>query len=327
VYSRIKYLPEELSTIILYATSNLATYLYETELKKHFSIDINSVFDCNTVKRTKRAQSVSLAAPITGGKWLINVDADDIQLSDILTLLKNQTYHGVCVFRFSKYSTYMRVRESKVMKELGTRVTNVYLGYLKSEDVYALYKLKYINEGGPALTDDLVEYICNTYNYDIDALFELFDVLKSGIIVENKNDIINIIGIGGASIESVLINAVSVKNNPTDRRIKNWFKTLKVLTNKYEYRTIRNFMSTTLENFRDVKELQLVGNLRSFIEIIPEPFNEEKIKRLKRYYFKLRYVSMYDVIVLRRLINESRKIKDAELGLITSFLKYFSSEV
>lgn len=320
--SRIAKLSQELSAILLYTTSEILQYTALSEIAHHFGVDSNYITECVSARAAKSAQRRSLTAPLVGNKWITIIDCDRLTKSDILSLLDTNTYYGVCIYTTSKYQNYQFIANSRVAKSLGVSLWLAYMNKLEPDDIYLLYKLMYLNKGLKPITEELIEYVCSMYTYDIDAVCSLFESMRTGVTVTSKNDIIQLVGLGGVAIEHLLISILTTNEKVSKQKVRNILLLLETIKWKYDYSTIRNYMLSSLRGFIELKQLTLSGNIRKYYERIPENFDERGIRRVRRFESQLQEIPLLNILKLKEILQQTYSY-DAELSIISGLYKYF----
>lgn len=312
--------------VIIYVASPSLEYILKDTLKKRLGVTKDFIHDVDTMKALNLAKMDSYVAPLTGGKWLINVNADKISKKDLITALNLNTVFGVTVYWVSKYAVFKYLTGLDIVKKQGVYCAQFYLGKLMYNDITNLHS-KLVPKKN-ALPKDLLHYVAKTYNYDVQAVCDLFNLVRSGNEVTTKKDIIELVGVGGNSTDSFVVGLL--KSSYTTEKgkktaISRNLKLLQDLSYTYKFNTIKNYILNTVDGFIEMKQLQIMGYYRKFNKIIPENFDSKRLSRLKRF----ETVVLEDVS-LPRLLNLKLCLKhfsdfDAQISLVQAVIMYLDS--
>jgi hypothetical protein len=359
--SRFTSISTNVLSIILYVPSPAMTYFLQTVLKERFEMHKDFVVSVDTAKALQNAKLDSYVAPLMCEKWLIHVNADKLQKKELFAALANNTAHGITVYWTTKYMVYMQMTDSEIVKKLGVHCPNYSFSRLGYNDIKYLHT-KMVGEKR-ALTPELLDYVCKSYNFDVESVCELFSFVKSGNPVETKRDIIEAVGVGGNSVSSLTIKILSVgsstykhpmagkakpkppkknadgserkkrpKMTPREREIK--FRTnalaatLKLLDDlsiTYNYASIRRFMLSTVEAFIDMKQLQIMGLYGRVNREIPDTFDSKRMSMNKRFeQAVLTEISLPKLLNLKLCLLNYNSF-NAEIALIQAISEFFTS--
>ncbi len=295
--SYIKTLSTMTLNVIVYVDSPSLEYFVKTYIKKRFGVHSDFVVAPDTAKRVNSAKVDSLVEPLFGGKWMINIDADKLSKPDIIKALNFNTSHCVTVYWVSKYAVYKWLSELDILKTQGSYTTKLYLGKLDYFDVIFLHDT--MLGGYKGLDKTLLTHVAKTYNYDVQAVCDLFTLVKSGNEVNTKQEIAELVGVGGNSVDSFTVSLLrSEPSGVKTRCISKHLRLLTDLSHTYKYSTIKNYMLTTIDGFIEMKQLQIMGYYSRQNKNIPDFFDTKKITRLKRF-----EVVILDEVSMPKLLN------------------------
>ena len=198
---------KEVINIIIYTQSPSFEYYIMGILRDRFKVSGDFIVSVDTMKGLRGAKLDSHVAPILCDKWLIHVKADKIAEKDIMTSLLNNTRSGVTVYWVSKYSLFKKLSSSSEVKQLGVYCRCFSFSMLSIEDIISLHKS--IAPQSNMLSSKLLDFVCDGYRYDPQAVFDLFTLMKSGETPKSKRDIITLVGLGGGSVNSLLLRILS----------------------------------------------------------------------------------------------------------------------
>lgn len=328
--------------IVIYSTSPSLEYFIKDMLKNRFNAHRDYIVNVSSAKELRRAKMDSFIAPLLCEKWLIHVQTDKLSLKDIGAALKFNTAHGVTVYWVSKYSTYKQILSLDEFKKLGSYCVNFNFSSLGYSDVIYLHD-KVLGTRG--LSRELLDYVVKNYKYDVQSIFELFTMIRSGSDISTKKDIIEAIGsgLGGNAVGSFTVTLLKagIRNRfyplkdkgessegfVSERAKRNMLgkalRTLEELSVVYKYDTIRNYMLSTLDSFLAIKQLQIMGVYGKPNKEISEVFD---IKPMHRRFDRiiLEEVSLPRILNLKLCLQTYNHF-NAELALIQGITAYLDT--
>lgn len=312
--------------IVIYSPSPSMDYYVRQHMKQIFEVDRDFIVEAVTAKQLLNAKLDSLVAPLTCDKWLIHVDAEKVSLKECLAAFKKNTSSGVTVYWAKTYRTYMQLTTSDEAKELGVYLRTHRLSKLQAHEVWGLHRE--IVPANKRLDEKLMNYVIDNYLWEPQSVLSLFDNLKSGMEIETKREIIELIGIGGNSPTKVLLKALTtgVKTDKAKKtQATNIIKMLRDLAITYSYASIRNFMIKDIDTFISVKQLQVMGYYNKVRPVMPDGFDEKSINRVKRF-----NRTILEDVTMARLLNlrvclTNYKGYDAEIGLLQGFMMFYDT--
>ena len=322
--NKLKTLREDIASILVYCDSSSLEVIVKNILRDRFNINKDFSVTVNKIKDIKRAKLDAFVLPLSGDKWLINVEVDDLSKKDLKDTIAQPVAFGVVVYWTSNYGIYKFLKESEEFKHQGVHFFDIYLGRVDMGDIKEMYKVL-VNKKVDSFPSDLFLYLHENYRNDPQAISDLFTLIKSGNEVKLKRDIIELIGIGGSSVDSLVISLLTTSCQ-TQRGLKRVLKTVLNTVNdlavSYNYTTLKNFMVSTLDGIIEMKELMIMGYYTKYIQKVPDNYNFKKIKRLKRYEYVI-----FNKITLPRALSLRSYLKafndfNAEIVLIQALSLY-----
>lgn len=317
---KLEQLSQEVSNIIIYTNSAQLQAILSRKIKDRFKIERSMTKYADNSASLKLAKSESLTPPFGGGMWCVDVQSDNIPIKDLTKALAQISYAAVNVYWVTKYAVYKKIIDLDVVQKQGVFCFTMYTGRLNPEDISYIHKEMLPKEKW--LSKELLNYLKKNYTYDVDSVCKLFDKIKNEVEVKTTSDIIKEVGIGGNTIESFLIKLLTA-NPKTEKGLKkiveNMLLLIDDLSYSYNYDTLRNFIRSNLNTIMEIKQLQVMGKFSNVIKDIPEEgFNEDKIKRLRRF----ERVILEDINIARvlklKLIFDKYNSYNAEIDLIQS---------
>jgi hypothetical protein len=336
--SQIESFRPDVDTLIAFVGDELLRYYMQGVFERAYKVDKNYIVQVETAKQLEKAKSDAMLAPMTGLRWLVLVDLDKVPVVDFEKNLMRGN-DNCFTFAFTrKYANYKRCLDMRALKAGTQRVMTMYLGNLRSEDIYYLHK--HIVPDGYSLTDDVLNYLCKHYCWDVPKVMLLLTSLSRGSLVRTKEELISMVGLGGVTIDSVVIDLLRVEPVTGKKRnnvMKKYLMLFKDLSNKFSYSAIYNGMKQSMLDILTFKMLVLRGDITNMLKIIPKGFDLKRIQRLKRFEKVIKEeVSLNRVLtllgVVREVDNFEASLKtmtddsgiDAEYKLMTILYKFVS---
>lgn len=280
---RLEVLSDNVLNIILYVPSPSLAYFIKGQLKEHFNVYRDFVVTVETQKAFQNAKLDSYVAPLICDKWLIHVNADKVAKKDLISGLSHNTVHGITVYWTEKYQTYMQLTDLDIVRKMSVHCPSFSFSRLSFSEITYLHS-KMVGEK-KALDKKLLEYVANNYRYDVQAVCDLFSMIKSGTEVTSTKEIIEHVGVGGNSVSSfvitILLNAVRGKKEK--KALSSTLNLMDDLSVTYKYDTIRKFMLNNIDGFIDIKQLQIMGIYNRLNKEIPESYDAKRLSMLKRF--------------------------------------------
>ena len=321
---KVDQLSLDIANIIIYTNSNSLQSFLKKRLKERFNIARNLTKYASKASELKEIKNETFTPPFGGGTWFLDIQADKLSLSDLGKSLNNVSNAAVCVYWFTNYAQFKKVCELEVVKRQGMYCFTMYTGKLYPEDITYMHEKMLPVE--KRLPKKLLDYLKKNYTYDVDAVCKVFQSISQGEEIKSTRDIINKVGMGGNTVDSFVIKLLTT-NPKTEKGLKSSFEKAVVLLNdlsySYEYRTIKNYMRSTLKTIIDIKQLQIMGLYTENLKNIPENvYDETKIQRMKRYdRVILNELNLGRVINLLLCIDKYDSF-DTELSLIEGINSY-----
>lgn len=324
---RLDNLNENILNIVIYAPSEHMQVYLKNRIKETFKLDSNFIRDVVKTKEFEAAKLDSFVSPLYGGKWCIHVNTEKVDKKDILKGLNKNTDFALTVYWVDNYGLYKFITTSDNYTKQSAFALDLYMGKLTYTDIKRL-----LTELVPLeyrLNSDLMHYVCDTYKYDVQAVFELINLLKSGNEFKDKKEIIDSIGIGGNSVDNLVLSLLRTQPKTESGRRTSLKKNLALLNDlsySYKYSTIRNFMLNMLDGCIELKQLQIMGYYRKYEQDIPESFDSKRLNRIKRYAnYILHEVTLPELLNLKTCIAMYNTF-DAEVDLMRGMLKYIGTK-
>lgn len=314
--------------VILYVNNNALQYFIETLLKARFKVDGDYVLYANTAKSLREAYSETVVIPDSGERWLVNIDADSISKSDLIKSLNMVRPDSLNIYWVSKYKVYKDLINSDIVKKQGVYCYTNYISRLSERDIYDIFNDSFANRKKKVLDDKLLDFVAESYQWDIQAIFDLIAYLKSGNDFESKKDIVEVVGVGGNTVDKFTLNLLlcNVQSLAGKKKvISKYLKLLSDLSYSYKFSTIRNYMLSTINGFIDMKQLQIMGLYRRGKAKIPEVYDEKRLARLRRYEWAvLEKITLPRLLLLRQCLKVNNNF-NTEVELVKSIIMYIDN--
>lgn len=323
---RLESLSGNVLNIIVYVQSASLEYHIKTTLKDRYKVHKDFVVSVDTAKALHNAKLDAYVAPLMCEKWLIHVNADKLNTKEVLAGLEKNTSHAITVYWTEKYGTFKQLSDSALVKKQGVYCPVFSFSRLSYGEIMHLHqvtlpKKKYLNK-------ELLDYVCKNYMYDVQAVCDLFAMIKSGNGVESRKDIIENVGAGGNSVSSLTVRIL--KSHPKklkgkESSMREAVKLLEDLSYSYSYSTIRKFMLNNLEGFIEMKQLQIMGVYKRPNKEIPEAFDTKRLGMLRRFErVILEEVSLASLLNLKICLLQYNSF-EGNVALLQAFSEYFNS--
>lgn len=313
---------------VIYADSDSLATFVKDRLKERFNVDRRFIIDVATSKQLHEAKLESFMRPLSGGKKMFNINADKMSKKDITNAFTIASSFSLTVLWTAKYGTYKQIVDSKEFKNLGSYAHCEYFGKLYEKDIRYLHKRMVLDNNRPGLSSQLLNLLGKAYTYDVQGICDLFMMMKSGTDVESKKDIVELIGVGGNTVDKFTLNLLMA--NPKTARgkkqtLSKYLRQLEDLSYSYKWASIKNFMLNTVSGFIEMKQLQIMGLYRNIKVTIPEGFDEKRINRLRRYdWAVMDKISLSRCLTLKLLLEKNNNF-DVRMALTQTILEYVDS--
>lgn len=322
---------ERLSTnvpvIVMYTQSPVLDVYIRRTMRHALGVHKDFVLVADSMKEANSAKALTISPPLLGDRWLLHVNVDNLSRREIGLLLTRNTSSAVTVFWTTKYRNYMQIIGYREFKALGVHGRHYSYNRLSPQDIIYLYHQ--MNTGMSYLPDDVLKFVAKSYMYNVSSVMSLFQMLNSGEKFETRQKVIERIGIGGNTTDTLVVDLLSKTHFKTLKSRKLFYrKCLKRLTDlkvKYEYRTLRNFMLSTIDGFIVMKRLQLEGIYGRAGVPLPEWVDPDQVQRIRRFDSKLSEdISLAAVLNLKKFLVTFDSF-DSETALITAIGVYIDT--
>lgn len=320
-------LSPNITNIVVYCDSPSLQFELLKLLQKGAGCNTDTIIKVENTKDLNEAKATVLTAPFWGGKWFIDVDADKLSVGDVVSSFRINSPYSLTVHWVTKYATYKKLKDLDVVKKNTVKVNFYYMGKLSYDCVLRLHDIYKIDDK-PLLSEKLLKFVGKNYTYDVQGVCDLFSMLRSGNEVKSQKDIVELIGVGGNSIDRFLIKLLTTSYS-TEKGLKivlrNRLKLLNDLNVTYDYSMIKRIMNSNIDGLISLKQLQIMGKLNKIQTEIPDSFNPKKITKLRRYEKKLKEDVSLPMLLNLKMLLVKHNTFNAEQDLLLVVYEYIVS--
>lgn len=282
---QIDQLTQSVSNIIIYSNSAILQNVLNKKLKEVYKIERYATKYANDSATLKVAKNETYTPPFSSDMWYVDINCDKIPIKELEKALNSVSFAAVNVYWVSNYATYKKLIDSEIVKKQGVFCCKLYTGRVAPEDISYIQNLMLPEE--KRLPKRLLDYLKKNYTYDVSSVCELFDKIMQDEEVVTTEDIIELVGIGGNTVDSFVMKLLT-SNPKTEKGLKKAVEHSLVLLNDlsytYNYNSLRNFIRNAVNNILEIKQLQVMGRYTTVRKEIPETgFNEKGISRYRRF--------------------------------------------
>lgn len=333
--ARLETVNENSLNIIIYSSSPTLDLMAREILRKKFTKDKECVIDTFTAKELAVAKSNSMVSPLSGGKWLIHVNTEKLNFKELVKAVNTNSSYGVTVYWTNKYKVYKDLTNLEVLKKMGTYCSSYYFGRLDGYSMQWLYNTM-LGEGSEAIPKEMLVFLAKDYAYKIEDVCTLFKRVKAGYEVKTKKDIIELIGLGNNSHESLalyLLTSTTTTDKGKAMLQKKVFKLLADLIGPVDSekdedarcKKIRNYMLAFVNNCIQLKQLQIMGYYMAHDKKLPSYVDEKKLAFLRRFERRiLEDVSMPRLLNLKLCLLKYNSYS-GKISLTQALLEYIGT--
>ena len=115
---KIDFLSLDTAAIIVYTNSAALQTMLKKRIKERFSIARNLTKYADSASTLKEVKNDTFTPPFGGGTWLVDIQADKINVGEIAKYLNNVTSASVSVIWITNYSQYKKIIDLDAVKKL-----------------------------------------------------------------------------------------------------------------------------------------------------------------------------------------------------------------
>ena len=283
----------DLDVVLLQTTCDKIDELLFAKVQNRLNISNDNVIHIRTKEDFDTVKSLQGILTPTEGRWLIYCDTTIfIETNNLIDLM---LHSNTCIF-------FIKVNYYKTYKDMKTRlktknVFDYYVTYLNRPNLLYIYDSLVPKSNG--LTTQVITYLSKNYSSDIEQIFQLFDALRVGKVIDKPNDVVKCVGIGGNNIESFIFSLLTPISGSTKglklvkkKRYTQAYSIYNALGPKRFY----DFYRKTLQDFLDIQMLRLTDVVYDSLIGLEDPYNH--LARYNRYLYKFKELDISSIMRL-----------------------------
>lgn len=324
---KIDTLSLDVANLIIYTNSAILQTFLKKKIKEKFNIGRNHTKYADTGSELKVIKNETFTPPFDGGIWVVDVDTSKISISEIGKALNMVSTSAINVYWVTQYSQYKKICDLDVVKKQGIYCYQMYTGRLYPEDITYLHQQIVPDEY--KLPKPLLDFLKKNYTYNVEDICRVLDAVSHGEKIKSTKDIIDMVGIGGNTVDSFVMKLLT-SNPKTEKGCAKSFEKIVILLDdlayKYSFSQIKNYMNVTIRAILEIKQLQMMGKYSMSLKVIPDSgFNSDKIEKLKRYDRSiLDEINISRVLLLKFSFDKYNNF-DYEIALLQGISEYLSA--
>lgn len=283
----------DLDVVMIQSTCDKVDELLYAKIKNKLNILNDSVINIRTKEDFDMVKSLQgILTPIEG-RWLVYCDTEIFyETNNLADLIKHS---NTCIFfiKVNYYKTYKDLKTRLKMKN----IFDYYITYLNRQNLLYIYDSIVPKSNG--LTTQVISYLCSNYSSDIEQIFQLFDALRNGTVIDKPNDVVKCVGIGGNNVESFIFSLLTPISGSErglklvkKKRYAQAYATHKALGPKRFY----DYYKKTLQDFLEIQMLRLTDEVYDSLIGLDEPYKH--LARYNRYLYKFKELDISSIIRL-----------------------------
>ena len=318
-----------MTALIMYVPSASLQLDIRKKLKEKFKVHPDFIVNVKTQRDLHNAKVDAFASPLFCDYWLIHVDADEFSKNDIAREITHRTPNGIVVYWITQYRQFMQFSNNPEVKKQAVNFPTFSFSRVDKSDIEKIIEDNNPRaELGNTLDRDLSIFLEDNYRYDVEAVYNLVAMLKTGARFETKQEIIESIGSGGITVDGLVFKILASKPRVVSTRkkmLRDTLQLIKELSYSYSYSNIRKFMLTTLKGCIEIKQLQIMGVYNRPYFKVPSNYNEKAINRLKRFEdIILSETTLAQLLTLQLCLLRYNDF-NVEIALVQAISEYFNT--
>lgn len=286
-------------------------YVYDI-LKKRCSATLESVIEVESKGQFKDLLDLVNVQPYMADKWLFRLN---------YSKLKSSVSKNVGIFK-SESSCFLisvkNYKDYKEFKELYPQVNDMYLSIIRKAEVFQLLY-------GYSLSEKLIEFVAKSYSREPEKVFILKQALDNGMKISDRKGIVQVCGTSSGSIAHLAMQLL--KDFPETEKglttvYRNRVKTIYELSQAYSLSSIKNFLTASVKDILDIKDLYMNGVIYNAIRDLPECYDEKKLSRYNFYLQSIIELPYVRVMNLYICLKESRAWRSS-LDMLEFMYNYY----
>lgn len=310
---------------VIYSPSEEISFYIQQKMQEKLKNTTENRLTVETEKELKNAVSSMSVAPLASDYWITNVRYNPKKISQkvIDELWGNRYDYGTMVIWVKDYKDLMRLTGSKAFSRYKQYVPVIKFSFLDIDDMKAYYSEKVPEEF--RLEEELFSFVLKNYRFDPKAFADLVSFLIGGKEFKTIKDLIEEVGLGRSSVESLVFKLLSTSTTTKKGVQRLYAESIRYIENlkaKYDYKTIVNFINYNLDTLIEIKQLQIRGLYNNAFIPLPDGHDKERIMRMRRYNsIILNKISLLDALNLRLAFMKAYH-NDSRVHIMTALSYY-----
>ena len=283
----------DLDVVMIQSTCDKVDELLYAKIKNKLNISNDSVINIRTKEDFDMVKSLQGILTPTEGRWLVYCDTEIFyETNNLADLIKHS---NTCIFfiKVNYYKTYKDLKTRLKMKN----IFDYYITYLNRQNLLYIYDSIVPKSNG--LTTQVISYLCSNYSSDIEQIFQLFDALRNGTVIDKPNDVVKCVGIGGNNVESFifsLLTPISGSEKGLKLVKKKRYTQAYAIYNALGPKKFYDYYKKTLQDFLEIQMLRLTDEVYDSLIGLDEPYKH--LARYNRYLYKFKELDISSIIRL-----------------------------
>lgn len=253
----------QIDMYVVYAKSGEYLNMVFTMVSSRFHILKDDIYYLENINDILRYKTLIMTVPLFSGKYLFYVEnSNSLPKKEVVELLAtNDTYKLVVGTKNFGIIGKMRTYES--LNRL-VRVDYLFSSRLHRDEFDLLYHYATSLEKSTKLDDRLLDKVRKGYLQEVSSVFSLLDYLKDGYIIKTDDDLVNLIGLGNLSVDSIVFSLLTTTAKTfrgVDMFKKKQVPRLKELLIRMSPQTLQEQIHESLKAAYQIKVLSLRGIL------------------------------------------------------------------
>lgn len=283
----------DVDVVLLQTTCDKIDELLFAKVQNRLNISNDNIIYIRTKEDFDTVKSLQGILTPTEGRWLVYCDTTVfIETNNLIDLM---LHSNTCIF-------FIKVNYYKTYKDMKTRlktknVFDYYVTYLNRPNLLYIYDSLVPKSNG--LTTQVITYLSKNYSSDIEQIFQLFEALKAGKVIDKPNDVVKCVGIGGNNIESFIFSLLTpISGSAKGLKLvkKKRYSQAYSIYNALGPKRFYDFYKKTLQDFLDIQMLRLTDEVYDTLIGLDEPYKH--LARYNRYLYKFKELDISSIMRL-----------------------------
>lgn len=322
---------------IIYTRKPEVKDFYLTEIKKKHNIKANHIIDLEKLTQ-KDLDSWLIQNTFSGDKWFLTftVKKDpekrtEKTIQEFFKILKRRGTSIKVIF-IDDYAIFRYIQRSDTVNEYRSQIKISYEDKFQPADLRYL-ETELLENQKIKVTQEVKKLMRSEYLNNPDKVLKLYELIKQGVRIKNREEVINKIGFGENTIYTLIYKILTSQSKTKEGIIRlkrdavERYQYLK--QNKEDYpneRVMFNQMKVALKTLYEIKILYYKDLIKDDYtldqEQIPEIMNKWGIiSNRKNYKQIVEKIKIFDIIELLETMSQYQKEETAVIGSIVKFLE------